>query len=241
MAGSLEHSHEPDAVAERLATGPRPSYLPDAVFGAIDGTVTTFAVVAGALGADLSTRVVLILGVANLLGDGFSMAAGNFLATRAMREELAQLRLIEQRHLVLDPEGERTEIREIYRRKGFTGEALETLTGLITSRPKVWLETMLAEEYGAAVTARSPALAAVATFVAFVVAGALPLLPFVTTLPDAAAIATAATSAVFFLIGTLKSRWSPRSWWACGLETFGVGMGAALVAYAAGRLVNMLV
>jgi VIT1/CCC1 family predicted Fe2+/Mn2+ transporter len=241
MAGRFEHSHEPAAVAERLARGPRTSYLPDAVFGAIDGTVTTFAVVAGALGADLSARVVLILGIANLLGDGFSMAAGNFLATRSVREELDRLRLIEQRHLVLDPEGERNEIREIYRRKGFTGEALENLTQLITSRPRVWMETMLAEEYGASVSARSPVGAAAATFAAFVVAGALPLVPFLTGSGDAAAIATVATAAVFFLIGTLKSRWSPRSWWACGLETLGVGMGAALVAYGAGWLINTLV
>ncbi len=77
MVPELEHSHEPDAIAARLAEGPKPNYLPDAVYGAIDGTVTTFAVVAGAIGADLSPRVVLILGAANLLADGFSMACGS--------------------------------------------------------------------------------------------------------------------------------------------------------------------
>jgi VIT1/CCC1 family predicted Fe2+/Mn2+ transporter len=73
----LEHSHDRDAIAARLAEGPKASYLPDAVYGAINGTVTTFAVVSGAIGADLSSRVVLILGAANLLADGFSMAAGS--------------------------------------------------------------------------------------------------------------------------------------------------------------------
>jgi VIT1/CCC1 family predicted Fe2+/Mn2+ transporter len=241
MVDGLEHSHEPDAVAARLARGPRASYLPDAVFGAIDGTVTTFAVVAGAVGADLPVRVVLILGVANLVGDGFSMAAGNFVATRSAREELAHLHAIEQRHIALDPEGERTEIREIYRRKGFAGDALETLTALITSRPKVWMEIMLAEEYGAFAAQRSPLGAAAATFAAFLLAGALPLLPFLTGLAEAAMIATAATGLVFFLIGSIKSRWSPRPWWTCGLETLAIGLGAALAAYGAGALINALV
>ena len=100
---------------------------------------------------------------------------------------------------------------------------------------------MLAEEYGASVTARSPAGAAIVTFVAFVVAGALPLIPFLTAAAEPAAVATVATGVVFFLIGTAKSRWSPRSWWACGLETLSVGMGAALVAFGAGWLINRLV
>ncbi|HEY1318382.1 MAG TPA: VIT1/CCC1 transporter family protein [Gaiella sp.] len=58
-------------------------FLPDLVYGANDGIVTTFAVVCGVFGADLSSRVVLILGFANLVADGFSMGASNFLARRS--------------------------------------------------------------------------------------------------------------------------------------------------------------
>ena len=76
----LEHEHTPTAIRERLAAGPRNSYLRDWVYGGIDGSVTTFAVVTGVVGASLSPTVVLILGVANLLGDGFSMAASNYSA-----------------------------------------------------------------------------------------------------------------------------------------------------------------
>lgn len=241
MTPRLEHSHDPAAVAKRLAEGPRPSYLPDAVYGAIDGTVTTFAVLAGALGADLPTRVVLILGCANLLADGFSMAAGNFAGARAGQEQAAQLRSREERHVDLDPEGERTEIREIYRAKGYTDAALEAITRLITSRRDVWINTMLAEEYGVSAALRSPASAALTTFVSFVVAGGLPLLPFVLGMPNAALVATALTAVVFLLIGSIKSLWSPRSWWRSALETFGIGMGAAVIAYAVGHLLGKLV
>jgi VIT1/CCC1 family predicted Fe2+/Mn2+ transporter len=228
-------------VAARLAVGPRASYLPDAVYGAIDGTVTTFAVVAGAVGADLPTRVVLILGAANLVGDGFSMAAANFASTRTALDQIAQLRKVEERHLATNPEGEKVEIREIYRGKGFTGSALDSITRLITSRRDVWIDTMLAEEYGVAANGRVPMTSALATFAAFVTAGSLPLLPFVFGIADAAAIATAAAGLVFFLIGSTKSLWSIRSWWASGLETFAIGMAAATFAYAVGALIERLV
>src|SRR5680860_1719655 len=75
----LAASHSPEAVAARLGRDPRRSYVRDLVYGAVDGTVTTFAVVAGAWGAGLSTRIVLVLGVANLVADGFSMGAANYL------------------------------------------------------------------------------------------------------------------------------------------------------------------
>ena len=241
MAEDLEHSHEPAAIAARLADGPRASYLPDAVYGAVDGTVTTFAVVAGALGANLSARVVLILGVANLVADGFSMAAGNFASTRAAREQVARLVAQEEKHIDQDPHGETAEIREIYRRKGFHGDALETITRLVTSRRELWIDTMLAEEYGAATATRSPFHAALATFLAFVAAGFLPLTPFVFGIADAGGLSTALTGIVFFMIGSIRSRWSTRSWWATGIETFLIGMGAAAVAYLIGYAIEKVV
>jgi VIT1/CCC1 family predicted Fe2+/Mn2+ transporter len=241
MPKQAEHSHEPAAIAARLAAGPRTSYLPDAVFGAIDGTVTTFAVVSGAVGADLPARVVIILGIANLLADGFSMAAGNFAAVRAAHEQAEKLRVQEHRHVADYPDGEREEVRQIYRAKGFTGAALERLTGLITSQREAWIDTMLAGEYGLVPNTRSPLRAALTTFLGFVSAGALPLLPFLFGLSHAAVAATAATAVVFALIGSLKSRWTMRTWWASGAETLAIGLGAAVVAYGVGRLLGQLI
>jgi len=62
-------------------------YLPDLVYGSNDGVITTFAVVSGVVGASLSERVILILGFANLVADGFSMGASNFLARRSFADE----------------------------------------------------------------------------------------------------------------------------------------------------------
>jgi len=236
-----EHEHSRAAIASRLARGHPASSLRDWVYGAIDGAITTFAIVAGVVGANLETRVVLILGAANLFADGVSMAAANFVGTRAEAEEVARMRATEERHIDTEPTGEREEIRQIYRAKGLTGTALEQMVRLVTSRRRLWVDTMLAEEYGLSVAPRSPWRAAVATFAAFVVAGAVPLSPFVAGLADPVPWAVGLTAAVFFGIGTLKSAWSPRGWLASGLETLAIGLGAATVAFAIGRLLEALV
>ncbi len=233
-----EHEHSPDAIAARLADGPRINYLRDFVYGGIDGAVTTFAIVAGAVGASLPTRVVLILGVANLLADGFSMAAANFSGTRTEIEDHDRLRAMEERHISQFPEGEREEIRQIFRAKGYSGSGLEALVRLITSRRDTWIDTMMTEEHGLALVKRSPMRAASATFGAFVLCGAVPLLPYVFGLPEKAVTATLMTALVFFGIGSFKSKWSTYSWWRSGSETLIIGMCAAGLAYAVGRLLE---
>jgi VIT1/CCC1 family predicted Fe2+/Mn2+ transporter len=230
----LEHGHDSASVRRRLAAGPAVSYLRDWVYGGIDGAVTTFAIVAGAIGADLSSRVVLILGAANLVGDGFSMAAGNFSGTKAERDEYAHLRTVEERHVDLVPEGEREEVRQIYRGKGFHGEDLERAVSVITASREGWIDTMMAEEYGQPRVLRMPWKAVLSTFGAFLVCGSVPLLPFVVDAADASGLSLAATALVFFGIGTAKSRWSVTSWWRSGLETLAVGLAAAGLAFAIG-------
>lgn len=241
MAEDESHSHEPTAIADRLSRGPQGTYLPDAIYGAIDGTVTTFAILAGAVGANLSARVIIILGVANLVADGFSMAAGNFTAARTAIERARHLRRIEEDHINSFPEGERSEIREIYRHKGFTGQSLESITKLVTSRREVWIDTMLVEEYGVAPDGRSPWKAAAATYVGFIVAGALPLLPFIIGVANSATVAVIASALSFFLIGSVKSRWGVQRWWMSGFETLGIGMIAAGFAYGLGALIEHFV
>ena len=144
---SHEAEHSPDAISRRLANKPVHGYLGDAVLGAIDGCVTTFAIVAGAVGAGFSGGVVVILGFANLIADGFSMAASNYLGTKSERERIDNIRLAEDRQIEVLPEGEREEIRQIFVRKGFTGEVLEKIVATITANRPLWVETMVREEF----------------------------------------------------------------------------------------------
>lgn len=82
----MEHSHLPHDIAERLEKGPSINYLRDWIYGGIDGVITTFAIIAGVVGAELSFGIVIVLGAANILADGFSMAASNYSGTKAEHE-----------------------------------------------------------------------------------------------------------------------------------------------------------
>ena len=230
----MEHSHRRAAIRARLAEGPEPNYLRDWVYGGIDGAVTTFAIVSGVVGAQLSPGIIVILGAANLLADGLSMAAGNYLATRAEHDELRQAEAVERRHIARVPEGEREEVREIFRRLGLEGALLERIVEVITSDRDRWVRFMLRHEYGLPARVRSAWRAAGATLSAFVLCGLVPLAPFVIGVRDAFWMAAGATGLVFAAIGALKSRWSPQPWWRSALETLGVGGGAAVVAYGIG-------
>ncbi|MFQ5563441.1 MAG: VIT1/CCC1 transporter family protein [Parvularculaceae bacterium] len=239
---AIGRAHTPEAIAQRLEKGPQANYLRDWVIGGIDGAVTTFAVVAGVAGAELSTRIILILGAANLLADGFSMAAGNFSGVKAEKDDYERLKEMEIRHIALAPEGEREEVRQIYAAKGFEGDDLERAVEITTATQERWVRTMLEEEHGLPRVDRSPLVAGVATFLAFFVCGAVPLIPFIFG-GGAAPLATATTmtGAVFFGIGAMKSKWSTAPWWVSGAETFVIGMIAAGFAYAAGAWLKALV
>lgn len=163
-------------------------YIGDLVYGANDGIITTFAVVAGVAGAKLAPAVVVILGIANLIADGLSMAASNYLARKSEKEYLEQK----------------------------TGTVAE-------------------------VEGRHPLYNALATFIAFVVAGAIPLLPYVFGIENNVFYwAIIATSLALFTIGSLRSLVTRVSWWLAGLEMFAIGAVAAGVAYGIGNLLGNL-
>jgi vacuolar iron transporter family protein len=228
----LEHSHTKEAIHARLAGDPRISYLRDWIYGGIDGVVTTFAVVAGVVGADLPSRIVLILGLANLVADGFAMAAGNYSGTQAERDDYDRLLAVERKHIAIVPDGEREEIRQIFGAKGFSGDQLERIVDVITADDSRWARTMVVEEYGLAPTPKSPIFAALSTFAAFTLCGLVPLVGYLGA--GGLAPSVVATGMVFFAIGAVKSKWSLTSWWRSGFGTFVIGMSAAALAFCVG-------
>lgn len=162
-------------------------YVRELIYGANDGLITTFAVVAGVAGGGLPLRAVLIIGVANLFADGISMATGNYLSIRSHEGVLAAQDL---------PEEEAFPLRH-----------------------------------------------AVATFLAFVVAGAVPLVPYM--LPDVTssrfASSAVCTLLAMFVVGASRSLIARTRWWAAGLEMAALGTVVSALAYGSGKLVAALV
>jgi VIT1/CCC1 family predicted Fe2+/Mn2+ transporter len=240
----LSDDHSSEAIRARLAEDRSHNYLGDAVLGAIDGCVTTLAVVAGAFGGGFSSVVVIILGLANLLADGFSMAVSNFQNIKSQRELTDKARRQEEYQIEHVPEGEREEVRQIYRRKGFEGDVLAEIVNVITSNQKLWVDTMLTEELGLQLEGPRPMRAALMTFGAFIMFGLVPLLPFLFVgsdgnwdlLPSALA-----AFAAFLGIGMLKGAVLGRSILRSGLETLFIGGAAAVLAYTVATVLRNVV
>ncbi len=161
----------------------RGEYLSDAILSASDGVVTTFAVVAGSAGASLDTRVVLILGFANLFADGFSMASGNYLAAKG----------------------------EIEYEKG-NGEGL--------------------------LKEGKPLLHGVVSFIAFNLAGIIPLLPFIFVMEPRYGLSTVLVGVAMFAVGALKSVYTKSNVIKGGTETLLVGGLASFIAFFVGFLLD---
>ncbi|MGR3762021.1 VIT1/CCC1 transporter family protein [Roseobacteraceae bacterium NS-SX3] len=231
-----DHGHSQEEIRARLNAPPPRGVLRDVVYGGIDGSVTTFAIVAGVAGAGLSPFVIVALGLANVLADGFSMAAGNYSGTKAELDNSRRLRKVEERHIAIYPDGERLEVREILRQKGLSGPVLDAAAEAICKDREAWINLMMEGEYGLGGAGPAPLRAAVATFLAFLAAGMVPLLPFLLGLPGAFQASVWMTMATFFAIGALKSHWSLAPWWRSGLETLAIGGVAAGLAYAVGTL-----
>lgn len=237
------HAAHQSREAYRSARG---QYLKSAVYGGLDGIITTFAVVAGAAGAALSRGVVLILGFANLIADGLSMAIGDYLSTKSEQEYRRAERRREQWEIENYPDGERRQMVELYMAKGISEAEARTIVAIDARHPEAWWDVMMIEELGISSSQESPLNNAVATFFSFAVFGLVPLLAYVAVhlLPwlgiNRFAVASVSTAATLFLLGVLKNRVTGRPWIRSGAETLAVGGLAAAAAYVVGVLLGGL-
>ena len=221
-------------------------YLKSAVYGGLDGIVTTLAVVAGVAGAELSAGIVLILGFANLIADGLSMAVGDYLSTKSELEYEIAERERERWEIENYPEGEMKEMVELYVAKGLPQEDAQTIVEIFARNRETWVEVMMVEELGIVGTDESPVRNGIVTFISFALFGLIPLLAYVVarmmpSLPVNTFVAACVlTAATLFALGAIKVRITGRNWGKSGLETLTVGGIAAAAAFFVGRLLGGL-
>lgn len=239
----MEHDQQ-----ENMSHGdvPYQEYLGEFVYGGIDGAVTTFAVVAGAVGAELSMSIILILGFANLLADGFSMSVGAYLSTKSELDNYEKHKRIEYREVEEIPEVEREEVRQIYREKGFEGELLEQVVEVITADKDRWVDTMMKDELEMIQETKSPIKVGAVTYLSFVVIGLIPLLAYLFTDQVEASkqlfwISSGMTSVAFGLVGWLKAYVTQTNRLRAIIETLFLGASAAGVAYFVGDWLEKLI
>ena len=218
-------------------------YLGEFVYGGIDGCVTTFAVVAGSVGAGLDSSVIIILGFANLLADGFAMSVGAYLSSKSNKDNYRKHRQREYWEVENLPEAEREEVRDIYRAKGFTGDLLEKVVAVITSDKDRWVNDMMKEELEMIEDDKSPVYIGGVTYVSFISIGLIPLVVYVVDFispldRDLFHTASILTAIGFLIIGWLKAYVNQTKYWKGMLETLLLGGIAAVVAYFVGDLLE---
>lgn len=240
----LAKEHTIEAIRNRLQKETQHNYLGDFILGGVDGTVTTFAVISSIAGAGLSSKIALILGISNLLADGFSMAAGAYLKARTDENLFEKAKRKEEAHLDLVPEGEKEEMREIFRRKGIDGPVLEDVVQTLFKSRKHWINMMLTEELGLRIKSPSPFKVGLMTFLSFFLVGFSPLFPYLFfphwSPPEIFQLSSLFTAIVFFTIGTLKGKNVGQSMILSGLETLLLGGVAATLAYAVGFIIKQI-
>ncbi|CAM9103983.1 unnamed protein product [Ectocarpus sp. 6 AP-2014] len=229
-----------------------------AVFGALDGVLTSFAVAAGASGGGLGTQAVLIVGVSSIVADGLSMGLGEYLSSKAMNEYMDIERKREEWELANHREGEVENMVDTYMRRGMSREDAQEVSARLSKYDDCFVDAvMVAEGVGSSMFASPPLDEAgsiregLVTFGSFALSGIVPLLSYALS-PLISASGSSGepvsqgvlflwacllTAAALFSIGVVKSTFVSRSWFGSGMETLVLGGCCAGLAYEIGAAV----
>ncbi|MFD0687104.1 VIT1/CCC1 transporter family protein [Actinomadura fibrosa] len=227
---SAEHHHR-----HRDVSG---GWLRPAVFGAMDGLVSNFALIAGIAGGQASQKVILLAGLAGLAAGAFSMAAGEYISV-ASQSELARAEIeVERLELIRHPVAEQRELAQVFEARGVDAETAAEVARQLSRDPDEALEVHAREELGVSpADLPSPVVAAGSSFLSFSVGALLPVLPYLlgaTNLWPAAGLAALG----LFLAGAIVSRVTTRAWWYGGLRQLAFGAAAAAITYGVGALIG---
>ena len=219
----------------------RGSGLSDFILGAQDGLVNVLGVVLGIAAATNDVRVVLVAGLATTFAESISMGAVAFTTTLADADLYQSEREREYRHIVQAPKLETKEIRDIYERKGFSGDLLDRIVETITAINDVWVAVMMAEEHQLSPVDRKTAFkAAWVVGLSAIVGSLVPILPFMfLSVAVSMWMSVLVTALVLFGIGVYKARVTVGRPMRSGLEMMLIGTVSAMAGYLVGVLLKV--
>lgn len=222
------------------------NFIKSFTFGGMDGIITTFSIVSGAVGSSLTIGIVVILGLSNVVGDALSMAFGDYLSTKSEIEFQKAEKARETWEVENNPEGEMLEMEELYMAKGMAEEDAKVMTQILAKNKKAWVDVMMVEELGIIEENDDPLKNGLVTFFSFIICGIFPLLPFIiglafdTTVNTLFFISIGVTGITLFGLGAVKTRFTGVNPLKSGGETLVIGAIAAAAAFLIGYLLEPL-
>lgn len=246
MTGAASTSHEPPVETPEIGhehPDVNAGWLRASVFGAMDGLVSNFALIAGMVGGTSGgdKTAVVLAGVAGLAAGAFSMAAGEYTSV-ASQAEYAQAQVAKERNeIIANPHAERAELVAMYVDKGIDRRTAQAMADEIHSDVDRAVHVHAMEEFGVDPDdVPSPTVAAVSSFVSFSLGAAVPLVPFLLGVTEMTGLwaALVATLTALFVCGAIVAKVTVRSWWWSGLRQMLLGGAAAAVTYLFGSLVG---
>jgi VIT1/CCC1 family predicted Fe2+/Mn2+ transporter len=215
-------------------------WLRDVILGGQDGLVNILGIILGVISGGGNRTVLLATGFAAAITESISMGAVGYTSTVADRDFYAAQRSVEDAEVRDDPDLECREITELYRSKGFSGKLLDQVVATITANREKWVDTILEDErhlqpVGTKDVTRSSVVITAATLVGHLI----PLFPFLFLARTPALVLAIVLSAlVLFAVGAYQAITRVGSWWKQGPRMVLIGLGAAALGYAIGRLFN---
>lgn len=208
------------------------------VFGAMDGLVSNFALIAGVSGGQADHQIVVLAGLAGLAAGAFSMAAGEYISV-ASQSELTEAEIeVERIELTRNPKAELAELTALYVARGLDPELAAQVARQLSRDPEDALEVHTREELGVDPTnLPSASHAAISSFLSFAVGAFLPVLPYLLGAEELWPAALL-SGAGLFGAGALVSRLTARRWWFGGLRQLILGGAAAAITFGVGALIG---
>lgn len=206
--------------------------LREVVFGLEDGLVSTMGALVGIAIGTQNTYVVILSGLVIITVESLSMAAGSFLSSKTELEAQSHLLDEERREIQEVPKEEIKELREIYRKQGFSAKEVEILVRRVTANKSLWLQEMAHHELGIIPDATPPSSRAGVMGFSYILGGAVPLIPFFFLSVRAGVTVSVLLSVVsLFGVGAAKTKFTKRSWLRSGAEMMMISLSAAVLGY----------
>lgn len=214
-------------------------WLRAAVFGAMDGLVTTIAIIAGVGGGGADRQLIILTGMAGLVAGAFSMALGEFASVDTQNDAVANEMDVEREEIRRHPDIEQAELAQMYEEMGLSQATARSVAAEVHSNPELAVRVHITQELGVDPDDQpSPWTAAISSFLCFAVGGIFPLMPFLLG-SGSLAVGMAVGAVGLFLLGALTTRFTTRSWWLAGLRQLAFGALAAVATYAVGALIGV--